>query len=222
MRIFVAIPCYDGKLPTETVKSLLDEQIAAIAGGDELRTMFLPGCSLITMARNHLAQTFLESDCDRLMFVDADISWPMGELVKVAKRKQDVVGGAYRYKREKESYPVGWIKTDNGIWADDGLVEVEFMPTGFLAINKSVLMRLKEADPTRNYSHDGKSQHCWFENPFVDGKFCGEDAWFCHQWRKLGGKVYLDHTVTLTHHNGPQAFTGNAGEWLQRGEWKNV
>lgn len=222
MKIFVAIPTYDGTLPIDVVRSLMDEQIAAVAGGDEIRTMFLPGCSLITMGRNALADAFLKSDCDRLVFVDADVSWKMGDLVRLAKIKKDVVGAAYRLKREKEGYPVRFLPTDQTInECEPGLVEVLYMPTGFLAINRSVLQRMKEEDPDRFYTHDGQRHYCFFENPFHEGQFIGEDVWFCHRWRRIGGAVHLAHEITLTHHQGQQKFTGNIGEWLRRGEWKN-
>ena len=222
MKIFVAIPTYDGTLPIEVVRCLMDEQIAAVAGGDEITTMFLPGCSLITMGRNALADSFLKSDCDRLVFVDADISWKMGDLVKLAKMKQDVVAGAYRYKREKEGYPIRFMPDVKAIHEEEpGLVEVLFAPTGFMAINKSVFQRMREHEPNRVYSHDGMKHYCFFENPYTEGQFIGEDVWFCKRWREIGGHVFVAHEITLTHHQGQQKFTGNLGEWLQKGEWKN-
>jgi hypothetical protein len=66
VKILVATPVYDGKLPVETVRSLLNEQAVANGSGDEIQVRFLPACSHPAMGRNQLAQDFLDSDADRL------------------------------------------------------------------------------------------------------------------------------------------------------------
>lgn len=214
MRIFVAIPCHDAKVGIETVRGLLNEQVAALAAGDELQVAFLPGCSLITFGRNQLAGDFLNTEADRLVFVDSDVSWEPGSLVKIAHHPADVVGGAYRYKSDTEGYPVSWIEGE--LWSDEhGLIEVGSMPTGFLAINRSVFDRLKEAHPERGYEHQGHKAHAFFHAPFKDGIMYGEDAAFCADWRAAGGKVFLDPELALTHSDGNRAYVGHIGNWLR-------
>lgn len=214
MRIFVAIPCYDARVGIETARALLNEQCTAVSGGDDFKVVFLPGCSLVTIGRNQLVDDFLKSDSDRLVFIDSDVSWEPGSIVKIAHHPADVVGGAYRYKSDDENYPVGWIPGE--LWANDhGLIEVESLPAGFLAINKSVFYRLKEANPARRYTHMGHQAHCFFHAPFADGKMYGEDAAFCADWRAIGGKIYLDPELTLTHTGGQRSYTGNIGSWLK-------
>lgn len=217
MRLFVAIPAYDGKVGIETVRSLLNEQGAAALLGIEMQVAFLPGCSLITMGRNQMAADFLASDCDRLMFVDADVSWNPGELIKVASHPVDVVGGAYRYKTVQEDYPIQWLDRPE-LWADPetGLLEVGSVPGGFLAISRKALETLKEAHPERAYTHEGHQFHAFFTAPFADGRLWGEDTAFCNDWRQAGGKVWLDTELTLTHSGGFPAYTGSIGDWLRR------
>jgi hypothetical protein len=217
MRVLVAIPAYDGKVYAETARALLDEQAVAAGQGVVITTRILPRCSLITMARNRLCAQFLDGDDDRLVFVDSDVSWEPGALARLAQHPVDVVGGAYRFKEEGEGYPVGWLDKAE-LWADPstGLLEVRSVPGGFLAISRAALERLRAAHPGRAYEHRGHATHAFFAAPVEDGHLWGEDAWFCEEWRRAGGAVWLDPELTLTHHEGAQAWTGCIGSWLRR------
>lgn len=217
MKIFVAIPAYDGKLAVETARSLLNEQMAATMAGDEISVAFLPGCSLITQARNQLACDFLDSDAERLVFVDSDVAWSLGELLKIARAPVDVAGGAYRYKSEDENYPVIWLEGDE-LWADQdtGLLEVKSLPGGFLSISRSALERLKSAFSGRGYGFMGRDYHGFFHAPIHEGVMYGEDAAFCLDWRAIGGRVWLNPELHLTHVGGSKAFPGCIGDWLRR------
>ncbi len=39
---------------------------------------------------------------------------------------------------------------------------------------------------------------------------------FCALWRSIGGKVWLDPDLTLTHTGGNPSYTGRIGDWLAR------
>ena len=216
MKILVAIPVYDGKLPVEVVRALYDERTIADKVGDEIRLQFLPSCSHAAMGRNQLAQYFVDSDCDRLVFLDADVTFEPGSLVKVAHHAADFVGGAYRFKLESESYPVGWITDGRDLWSDKyGLIEVASLPGGFMSLSRKVFEDLRAAHPERHYEHFGRKAHCWFQMLFTDGHLYGEDSYFCKEWRDLGGKVYLDPELSLTHWDGTKSFAGHIGKWLK-------
>jgi hypothetical protein len=216
LRLFVAIPAYDGKVGIETVRSLLDEQGAAALLGVEIQVGLLPGCSLITMGRNQLVADFLATDCDRLVFIDADVSWTPGDLIRLAAHPVDVVGGAYRYKKAEEDYPIRWLDKP-ALWADPetGLLEVDSVPGGFLAISRQTFEKLREAHPERAYMHEGRQFHGYFHAPVEAGRIWGEDTAFCNDWRKTGGQVWLDIEPLLTHTGGHNNFTGSVRDWLR-------
>jgi hypothetical protein len=216
VNILVAVPCYDGKVCVETVRSLLNEQIVAVGAGCEFKAVFLPGCSLITHARNQIASDFLASKADRLVFIDADVSWEPGDLVRLAHHPVDFVAGAYRLKQEPESYPVGWLERPE-LWADPdtNLLEVASVPGGFMALNRCVFERLAEAHPDRGYSHYQFRGHAFFHAPVEDGLLLGEDTAFCRDWRAIGGQVWLDPELTLTHTGGSSSYVGKIGDWLK-------
>lgn len=212
MKIHVAIPAYDRKIGCETARSLLNEQGAASLAGVELRVSFVPGSSLITQARNQAARDFIDSDADRMVFVDADVAWEPGALIRIASHPVDFCGGAYRYKDQLEGYPVGWLDKPD-LWADPatGLLEVAMLPGGFLSLSREVFTRLSKAHPDRAYSFHGHTFFAFFHCPPGDG----EDGAFCRDWRDAGGQIWLDPTLTLTHVDGGRQYTGCIGRWLK-------
>jgi hypothetical protein len=219
MQISVAVPVYDGRLPVQTAIALFNEQGLANGVGDAISFHFVTGNAGIVQARNQLAHEFMDSPSERLVFVDADVTFEPGDLIKLAHRPVDLVGGAYRYKMADESYPIRWLPDPEkkGLWTDEaGLIEVEAVPTGFMSISKEVFRRHAEAHPERLQEHLGHLSFTYFQMPFVDGVAYGEDYFFCKEWRALGGKVYLDPEINLTHWGfAPTPHVGHIGNWLK-------
>lgn len=215
MKILVAIPVYDGKLMVEVVRCLLNEQAVASASGDELSIRFLSSCSHAAMGRNQLAQDFLESDADKLVYLDADVTFEPGSILKLARYDVDFVGGAYRYKQDYENYPVGWVEGAQIPMNRLGLCLVSTLPGGFLCLSRKVFETLKEAHPERSYTHFGKNAHCFFQMKFHEGHLYGEDSFFCKEWNDAGGKVWLDPNLNLTHWDFNKPYAGNIGNWLK-------
>lgn len=216
--IFVAIPAYGG-VTTETAQSLLNEAAAAREVGVEMRFAFLSGCSLITHARNQLAKDFLDSDCERMVFIDADVAWEPGAVLRLVSHGKDVVGGAYRFKSDDENYPVIW-PDGAGLVQEDGLIAVKSLPGGFLQISRAALEKLRRWD--REYVHHGQTFHGFFHAPIAEGMMFGEDAAFCFDWRRAGGQVWLDPELTLTHVDGIRKYTGSVGSWLKEERWRST
>lgn len=213
--MFVAIPAYDRKIACETAAALLDEQAAANAAGIALHVAFVSGCCYVDKARNQLVRDFLVSDAERLVFVDADVCWAPGSLLKIATAKPDFVGGCYRHKRDEETYPIEWIADRAELWSDPetGLIEVAALPGGFLSLSRSVFERMLEAYPGRAYAHEGHIFNAFFHQPFG----WGEDGRFCAEWREIGGQVWLDPLLDLTHVDAAgRQYRGCIGDWLRR------
>jgi len=212
MKVHVAVPAYDRKVCVETARALLNEQGAASLLGIKLEVSFVPGSSLITQARNQAVKGFIDSGADRMVFLDADVAWNAGELIRIASHDVDFCGGAYRYKDEAEGYPVGWLDKPE-LWADPktGLLEVAMLPGGFLSLSRGVFERLSKAHPGRGYTFHGMPFFAFFHCPPGDG----EDGAFCRDWRDIGGQIWLDPDLTLTHVDGGRQYTGNIGKWLR-------
>lgn len=216
MDIFVGIPTIDGKVCAETAQALLAEQVVLALKGHRLTTGFTVGCSLITHARNDVCANFLASGADILVFIDADIGWEPGAVLKLVETGEDVVGGAYPYKKAEEGYPVAWLG-NTAEPGPNGLIAVGALPGGFLAVTRAALERIAEAEPARVYTWGGKQLYAYFEAPFIDGRLYGEDVYFCASWRHVGGKVWLRPDLVLTHVGGVNSYTGCVGDWLAEG-----
>lgn len=215
MKLFVAIPAYDRKVSCETAASLLNEQGAAIVAGIEMQVAFAPGNACITQARNQLVRDFLDTDADRLVFVDSDVAWDVASVLKIATAGPDFVGGCYRHKRDAETYPIEWIKDRAELWSDPetGLIEVEALPGGFLGLSRNVFARLDESYSGRAYVFEGQLFRAYFHMPVGEG----EDGRFCADWRAIGGQVWLDPMLNLNHVDAAgRAHWGCIGDWLRR------
>lgn len=180
-----------------------------------MEVRFLPNCSHPAMGRNQLCDDFLKSDADKMFFLDSDITWESGAILKLCKFDAEIVGGAYRYKFDAENYPVGWLDVPE-LWANkDGLIEVNSLPGGFMAISREALEEFKQGNPGREYEHFGKTCYAFFQMPWSHGRLNGEDSFFCFEYRQAGGHVYLYPELSLSHWNGPIEYEGHIGNWLR-------
>ncbi len=216
MKIFVAIPVYDGKLQIQTVKCLLEEQVLASGIGDVLSVTFLPSCSVPAHGRNRLVADFMKSGFDRLVFLDADVTFEGGSLLKLAHQPVDFVGGAYRFKAKDERYPVSWLPGPTLQADPNGLLEVNWIPTGFSSYSREMFQKFREKFPEREYEHDGQILFCYFQMIFADRIMHSDDTYFCKEWRSIGGKVLLDPEITLTHWDFNTPYIGHIGNWLRK------
>ena len=55
---------------------------------------------------------------------------------------------------------------------------------------------------------ENKYAYALFDCGVEEGHYFSEDWLFCSRWTKLGGKVYVDVTINLTH-TGVQDFKGS-------------
>lgn len=208
MLICVGIPCYDGKPTAQTVDSLLAEQLLGYDQGVHFLVVWEIGCALVGLARNRIARKFLDcAQADCLVMVDADISWPPGTLARLAQRPEDVIGGTYRAKSEREQWHVfGEPERDGDRYRVDGL------PGGFLKISRKAL---ESIDANAYADNAGKVWRDYFPTGFYEGRFYGEDYGFCRLCRQAGGSVFLDPSIILRHHDGQRMFTGDPKVWLE-------
>jgi hypothetical protein len=210
MKIFVGIPAYDHKIHAATMMSLLDEQIHAKKQGHSFVIGATLGCSSVHIARDKVAGDFLDSDCDVLFWLDADISWSRGALTNIATHGEEFVGACYPYKQEPMAFPITWQA--NEITKNErGLCEALTLPGGFLATKRSVFKKLREAFPGREYEHWGRKYYGYFRCPPGNG----EDTAFCQDWREIGGKVWVDIEVPLSHWEAGREYKGRLGDWLR-------
>lgn len=216
MHVVIGIPTMDGKIIAEVNQALLQEQIILGMAGHTMRPVYCIGCSLIAHARNDIVASFLASAGDVLVWIDADVAWEPGAILKMVQTGEDFIGGAYPHKKPVETYSVGWL-TDTAERDNRGFVEVRTLPGGFLVTRRAVFERIAAAAPDRSYLWGEKPMYAYFETPFMNGALVGEDCFFCLSWRSVGGKVWLMPDLMLTHIGGANSYTGSVGDWLAGG-----
>jgi hypothetical protein len=219
-KVFLAIPSHSGEIRVGTFMAVSDTRVEAIRRGIDVHVFCWVGDSLIPNARNIALAEFRASDCTDLVFVDADIGFATDAFFRLISHPVDIVGGAYRFKKDHEDYPVNWLPDpdDKGLHSnpETGLIEVAGMPTGFLRVTRAAADSLAVAYASRTYrSHLAPDivAHCLFDLVLEDGIYHGEDYAFCKKWRDIGGKVWLDPYIKLDH-TGHKSYRGDIGHWL--------
>lgn len=213
--VWVAVPAYTGQICIETVHSLNVEMIYAFDRGRPFVLSQQGGHSIISMCRNMFAMEFLASDPDEfssLIFVDSDVAFQPGDLLKLADYPRDIVGGVYPFRKDPLKYPVKFISGEPPPPdPETGLIKVAGLPTGFLKISRAALELIMAKFPDYWYHDESTPQKkAWrfFEFIIKNNMFYGEDYGFCALARECGLDIWCDPNLTLTH-VGPKKFTAN-------------
>lgn len=222
-KLCIATPFYNRQCTAPYAQSLFDTARLCERLGVQLDFITAED-SYVDRARNTLCQMFLESDCTDLLFIDSDESWDGMGLFRVLMAPFPVVGASYKMKNSWDEWTANLV-TENGhpkgktIREGVTLLEAYSIPCGFMRIKKSVLEHIKEKHPELKYRNQGKEQWRFFESSSASGEYIGEDVNFCNRWRALGGQVWVDPNVTITHY-GMNGWEGNLDKQLRRNLFK--
>jgi hypothetical protein len=99
---------------------------------------------------------------------------------------------------------------------DGNLLKVGHIATGFMMMKRELIDEMIIKFPETKYSDDigflneseNKYAYALFDCGVVNGHYYSEDWLFCHRWLGIGGDVYLDITINLTH-TGSEDFEGS-------------
>ena len=181
-KIFLATPMYGGVCHGAYTKALADLMILATKHAIDIKLYFMFNESLITRARNYLADEFLRSGYDYLLFIDSDIHFEAQDVLVLShyainNDNMDVICGPYPKKA------ISWEKIKQAVdrgFADknpllleefvgdyvfnpaDGItqfkidepVEVKEGGTGFMLIKRTAFEAWDKAYPERSYKPD--------------------------------------------------------------------
>ena len=225
--LFVSQPSYEGKIYTDTADSVIREVFAAHQKGIQFRHEFRFGNMMSAMVRNWMVGRFLQTDYSHIAFVDFDVHFPTGTLVRLMERDVDICGAAYPYRGDPLDFPMAWLGAPGSkIYSVDpktgkedkaGLIEVSGIPTGCLVIKRNVLEKMIEMRPDLSYYEpalESKKAFSLFEWVRKNDLIFTEDYAFCYLARECGFRVWLDPDIDMRH-VGPKRFDGNIGKWLE-------
>lgn len=217
--VFIAIPAYTGQIHLGTMRSIMTDFLALQARGDQVTVFDECGNALLADGRAVMVTKFLEAGATDLVFVDSDVIWEAGALLKLVDAPVDVVAGIYPQRKDPVAFSVQWVPGRDELWADPetGLLEVAGVPAGFLRVSRSALEKMQEAYPETEFyveTMSGSKVYALFES-WRDGNLkYGEDYSFCRRWREIGGQIWIDPEI-LMGHVGFKTFYGKIGDWLR-------
>jgi hypothetical protein len=128
-------------------------------------------------------------------WIDKKNNTPMRDFVSDA----DFI--EHRLLRYNVNYLDGKMEVENNVG------EVLHIATGFMMIQRNVIEKMCRAFPSTKYvddvsflkPHENEFAFALFDCGVEDGHYMSEDWMFCNRWRKMGGHIYIDVSIDLTH-----------------------
>lgn len=238
--IVVGTPCFGGLVSQDYTLSLLNLAAAAGQAGFDMAVVMLGNDALITRGRSAIVAKFLDSpQATHLLFVDADITFSVEQVIRMLKFDRDFVAGLYpaklidwnqlaqRFGHTPEkldeaglAYVGALCEGQDAKRTDDGFAAATYAGTGFQLIKRQVFERLMAAHPELKYQSLHAFPRPSQPSPYLyalfdclidpeTGVYLSEDYAFCRRWRAIGGEIWLDLHSQLTH-SGSYSFRGNA------------
>jgi hypothetical protein len=183
------------------------------------------GQSNLPRARNVLVARFLASGATDLMFIDDDMGWNQADVMRLLASDQPLLAGVYRRKIEQADNVAGWAcqflpAGAQGFNIDAaGNIEVARVATGFMRLHRQVFEEMIAARPDWKGNGGGLEELSAPERQFYyrffvyDDEDRTEDYVFCDRWRALGGRVFVDPGLQLTH-VGEKSYTGAIKDFI--------
>lgn len=228
-KIFIPVICYNNTCNTYFMFSLIKLIMALKEAGIDTTLYPIGFESLICRARNASIAQFMSNNCTHILFLDTDIEFEVEGIFKLINAKEKVIGAAYALKtlwpdKIKDVYTREVIPTNplnqctkHGVHVlqsgkhSNEKIEVEYLTTGCMLIEKSVIDIMIRVYPERKYTNDidgyfPDTDVNLFYNLFAveinkeTNKYESEDYCFCRLWRQQGGKIYVIPDITLIHH----------------------
>lgn len=170
---------------------------------------------------------FNYNDILKLLWHDKDIitgAYPIKEInwQKVHKMVQDGVP-AEELAKKATRFVVNPVKAGgNKIETDKGALSIYDAGTGFMLIKREVFTKMFEHYPELKFKDDtGSLKGKELDNTYAlfnsyvdeDKRFLSEDYGFCRYWQKMGGKIWVDPAIELSHY-GSFVYDGSLIEYI--------
>jgi hypothetical protein len=168
-----------------------------------VKPVIIKGSALVTKARDDLVDAFMESDYNRLFWIDDDMLWTPDDFIRLLcfSTQVDVVAATYPAKRDPPTYyiKVPGTAQDPLQVSELGLIEVQGVGLGFACMTRRVIEDVVRTKPTMYDQVREKTMASVFRCDTFEGNFRGEDMAFFSDIRDAGHKVWIDPTISLGH-----------------------
>ena len=208
-KVFFATPTYDYRFSAEYTTSMMMTCIHLTHCGIQVQAQVVGGLCFIDLARNKLTKGFLDTDCTDLFMIDEDVGWDYKAVKRFLDYPQEVVAGLVPKKVEGEQFH------DNALTGEmeNGLISSLEAPTAFMRIKRTVFEQMDAFYPDLKEYKTLEHGTGYFQTGWAHGgkEFMGEDIFFCRQWAKMGGKIWIDPDIDFSH-RGSKSWKGNCME----------
>jgi hypothetical protein len=246
MKLFIATPMYGGIAKNNYTISMQNLLVKLSQRGHSITTTTIGNESLITRARNTLAHKFMASDCDALLFIDADHGWDSDDVARMIEEGKDLIGAIYPMKglnweniRTAALAGKQNLEEYSGIFAINLLSEaqefnsqkpfkVKDIGTGMMFVTRKVFEDLKPH--CKQYKNNnvgdtgvkfGEMVTEYFTTTIDEGGILlSEDYAFCRMWQNIGGEVWSAPWVRITH-SGDYNFAGQFARTVELNQIKS-
>lgn len=186
----------------------------------------LSGESLLGRGRNHIAAVTMYGGWDKLFFIDADQGWTWNDFKALALSPEPLIAGLVPLKTypkfphnfetslnflpflEDEKYFDRALRTLASTLKmseahGTNLIKVAFTGTGFLCIDRMVLLKMAETAESYSYPDPHLQQNLthwsFFDGGPIDAEYHSEDWRFVSNARSIGFSAVVDVNVRITH-----------------------
>jgi hypothetical protein len=221
-KVVFCIPAYPLRPYQATVDSLLAEVPLVEAAGWEHALVGEIGNPYISSARALMLRKALDAKATHIFFIDHDVSWQPGDLLKVLETEGGVVAGTYRFKKDEEVYMGGVNAHANGcpiVRESDGALDADMAPAGFLKVERWAVNKLMEKYPELCFGESCAPSFDLFNHGAYKGRWWGEDYACCRRWGDIGEKLWIVPDVNISHNlmedGKEKAYPGNFHMYLR-------
>lgn len=206
LKVMIASPAYSGKVDIPYCLSFANTVIALKSHNIEVEPLIVASGSLLVAERNRILQKFWESDCTHVLCVDSDLGWPPEAVLAMLQANKEFVAGVYPARGVARTFLFRPVTEISGkIITDNHLLKMNYIPAGFMLINKSCVEKMRNHHPHLYFEPKHKevdnpeAGYCLFDTEVYEGEFWGEDFVFCRRAREAGVDIWVDPYIQFDH-----------------------
>jgi hypothetical protein len=204
-KVMIATPAYSGTVNIPYALSLADTIHTLRIHGVSVVPHITASGSLLVAERNRIVQAFWDSDCTHLLCIDGDLGWPAQAVLAMLDQNKEFVAGCYPARGAEKTFLFRPVTTAIGtIEQEKHLLKMEYIPAGFMLLERSAIAKMREAHPDLYYEPKDKGNnpepgYCLFNTEVWQGEFWGEDFVFCRKAREAGVDIWVDPLIQFDH-----------------------
>lgn len=127
---------------------------------------------------------------------------------------KDIISNENLVRNKLVRYNINYLGPELNI--EQNLARVKHLATGFMMFKREVIENMFKGFPSTKYVDDvsflqpneNEFAYALFDCGVEEGHYFSEDWLFCHRWTKMGGSIWIDVTINLTH-TGIEDYSGS-------------